>query len=401
MTTTPRIVAFRHPDWSSYGPEILAGVVESMAENEIWQLATPNKSCGEMEPVIIDSSWQGDGAILFRATPTELAHFRSRGQAVVLTSSEGPDCGNPRVIPDNRMIGRLAAHHLIECTLAHFAFIGRDETLYQNQEYAPGFRRYSRDRLEGFSGQLAEFEFAPLVHQLAGRPLWESGSWREAQMEVIGFLRSLPLPCGIFAVDDSLAALVMNAAVVAGIRIPEQLAVIGFGNDPSYCYARYPDLTTIAYPGRTIGRKAAELLWRQMQGLPLETMTVAIPVGKVIPRESSNILAVADPEIKRLITYIRLHAPHDTLRVSEIAEMSRMSLSTIKTRFTAALGHGPKTEIQKVRVNHLRHLLTDTELSLEEIASKMKFPSIHELRRFLLAETGLRLADFPRNRISE
>lgn len=389
-----RSVAIRHPVWSSYGPQIMAGVVDFMREQEPWRLATENDSYGEMEAVKIDREWHGDGLILFRATEDELAEFRRRGQAVVLTSTEGPDLGFPRVVPDNQQTGRLAAEHLIECSVPHFAFLARGETFYREAQFAPGLRRYARERLGGFRSKLAEYSMEPVVHYLKGRPLWKDQTWREVETEVMAFLDLLPRPCGLFVVDDSLGAVVLRAADRLGIQVPGELAVIGFGDDPGYCFATFPALSSIAYPGREIGRKAAAMLWQQMNGEAPAPARTEVPVQTVASRESSDTLAIEDAEIRDLVGFIRRRAPHEALRVAELADLTTLSMTTIKARFAAVLGHGPKQEIQRVRLRHLKHLLEDHRLSLAEIARLMQFGTAHELSRFFLGETGQRPTDF-------
>ena len=392
--TARRSVAIRHPVWSSFGPLVTAGVVDFMRGREMWRLVTENRSYGEMEVVSIDRDWHGDGLILFRATEEELAAYRQRGQAVVLTSTEGPDLGFPRVVPDNAMVGRMAAEHLIECAVPHFAFLARGETFYREAEFAPGLRRYARERLAGFRGKLAEYALEPSVHYLKGRPLWKAQTWREVETEVMAFLDLLPKPCGLFVADDSLGAVALRAADRLGVKVPADLAVIGFGDDPGYCFATFPALSSIPYPGREVGRIAAELLWRQMKGDEVAGDRTEIPLPDVVARESSDTLAIGDPAIRELVRLIRLRAPHDALQVSELAEHSSLSMTTIKSRFAGLLGHGPKQEIQRVRLRHLQRLLADPALSLAEIARRMKFGSAHELSRFFLTGTGQRPSEY-------
>jgi LacI family transcriptional regulator len=388
------VVGIRYPQWSAVGPGVLGGVVDFMRGREAWQLVTENDSYGEMEAVKIDEGWHGDGAILFRATELELSSFRKRGMAVVLTSTEGPDLGYPRVVPDNHEIGRRAARHLIECQLPHFAFLARGETFYREAQFAPGLRVYARLRLRGFREELQAYVHEPWVHYLRGRPLWQPHTWREIQTEVMAFLDTLPVPCGLFVADDSLGAVVLRAADTLGRKVPHELAVIGYGDDPNYCHATFPSLSSIVHPAHEIGHQAAELLRRQMDGESVDSGSRVVPVGPVIARESSDMLAIADPEIRELVRHIRLRAPHEAVRVAELADLTALSMTTIKERFAASLGHGPKQEIQRVRLRHLKHLLGDASLSLAEIARRMQFGSAHELSRFFLAEAGQRPSDF-------
>src|SRR5690606_22566599 len=154
----------------------------------------------------------------------------------------------------------------------------------------------ARLRLRGFRGELQAYDHEPRVHYLRGRPLWQPHTWREIQTEVMSFLDTLPSPCGLFVADDSLGAVVLRAADMLGKKVPHELAVIGYGDDPNYCFATFPSLSSIAHPSRDIGAMAAALLRRQMAGEAVEAGARVVPVGRAIPRESSNMLAIADPE---------------------------------------------------------------------------------------------------------
>lgn len=392
-----KIVGVRYPQWSAFGPAMLGGVVDFMRGHETWRLITENNSYGEMEAVHIDSDWRGDGLILFRATEPELADYRRHGIAVVLTSTEGPDLGFPRVVSDNAAIGAKAARHLLGCGLTNIAFLARGETFYREACFAPGFRVYARERLRGFRTELAACSIEPSIHYLRGRPLWEERGWREVQCEVSAYLETLPKPCGLFVVDDSLAAVALRAADMIGRKVPSELAVIGYGDDHAYCYSSFPVLSSIAHPAREIGRRAADLLWRQMAGEDV-TGVFSVPPGEALSRESSDSLMIADPVVRELVGWIRTDAGRDPIRVSDLAERSGLSLTTLKQRFSQHLGHSPKQEIQQARLSHLKRLLGRPGISLVDIAGRMGFATSHELSRFFKAATGMRPSGFRETR---
>ena len=392
----PKTIGIRYPVWSSYGPAVLKGITSFSERHDPWRIVTENDSYGEMEAVKIDRNWEGDGLVLFRATEEELEAFRRKGIAVVVTSSEGPAGGFPRVIPDNHQIGKLAAEHLVSCGLPHYGFIGGGETLYLEPEHVSGNRRYTRERLSGYKMALARVARQPMVKYLTGRPLWEAGTWREVEDEVAEFMRQLPLPCGLFAADDALAAVAMRVAAKCGIRVPEDCAIIGYGNDSAYCFSSVPSLSTIAHPAEAIGLLAAQRLAEQMAGDSAGARTDRLRpvVEDIVPRGSSDTLGIPDPEIKKLVSFIRLNAPHDTVRVSELTSMTDLSLTTIKARFSEFLGHSPKDEIQRVRLRHLKSLLRESRLPLPEIVDRMRFSSGQDLSRFFLRATGQSPTDY-------
>lgn len=378
------------PVWAGSTLPVLGGVVDYMRLHGLWRLVTENNSYGEMEGAKIGIGWQGDGLILYRASQKELADYKARGIAVVLLSTEGPDEDFPRILPDNRQAGSMAAEHLQGLGLQSFAFLGRGETLYQEEEFAPGIRIYARERLSGFKETLKESGHEPQVHYLPGFPLWKEDTWRDIENEVANFLMELPSPVGLFAVDDALAAVVLRAAEKINKQVPNELAVIGFGDDLSYCHASLPALSSISYPGREAGFQAAKQIDQQLHRQPVSQKNPRIPANTLLLRESTDFIAIDDEETVNLIRWIRLHAPRKSVQVSDLENQSEYSLSSIKSRFRKYLGHSPKEEIKKVRLQHLSYLLRNPTLSLSEISHAMQFSSTHEMSRFFLREAGER-----------
>ncbi|MFC4992470.1 substrate-binding domain-containing protein [Rubritalea tangerina] len=361
-----------------------------MRTHGLWRIVTENDSYGEMEAVKIGVGWEGDGVILYRATQEELDDFKERGVAVVLLSSEGPGAGVSRVLPDNLAAGRMAAKHLLSLGVKHFAYLARGETFYKEQEFAPGIRLYARERLAGFKSGLEAASYEPQVHYLPGYPLWKEDTWREIEQTVGEFLSSLPSTTGLFVADDPLAAVVLRAASKVGIEVPRDLAVLGFGDDPNYCHASLPALSSIAYPAREVGYCAAEELDRLLGSEERGAQSSRIPVEGIRKRESTDFIAIDDEETAKLVYWIRLHAPHEPVQVNDLEDQSKYSLSSIKAKFRKYLGRSPKDEIKRVRLEHLQYLLKDATVSFTEVADMMQFSSAHEMSRFFLREKGER-----------
>ena len=393
MKSRPTI-GIRLPSWAGVATPILGGVVDYMRLHGLWRLVTENDSYGEMEGAKIGIGWKGDGLILYRASADELIDFKKRGVAVVLLSTEGPDEGFPRVLPDNFEAGKLAADHLVSLGLKSFAYLARGETLYQEEEFAPGLRLYARERFSGFKKALLAHGYEPQVHYLAGFPLWEKTAWRDIENTVASFLKPLPSPTGLFAVDDALGAVALRAAEKIGKEVPNDLAVIGFGDDLNYCHASFPALTSISYPAHNAGFDAAQIIHLQLQEKEIPKSTVRLPILTIKPRESTDFIAVDDPETVQLIRWIRLQAPQKIIQVSDLEHRTSLSASSIKTRFLKHLGHSPKEEIDRVRLQHLQHLLRDPSLTFNDISHAMQFSSAHEMSRFFLRVTGERPTAF-------
>ena len=276
--------------------------------------------------------------------------------AVVNISSEGGSHGFPRVIPDNREVGRRAAEHLASLGLRDFAYVGRAAAQYNVPSWISGPRRYARERWEGFAETLAERGITARAFFLPPHPLWKATAWKIIQRELAEFLRHLPKPCGVFAADDPLAVAVRHAGAACGRRVPDDLPLLG----------------------------------EQLAGAVPAATEECVPVGVIVGRESTEFLAFDDREVARLVRWIRLNALGDPIQVSDVLAQSDLSMTLLKARFQTALGHGPKREIMDTRLRHLEYLLRTSDLPLEKIAASMRFPSIESMSRFLFRQTGRR-----------
>ena len=76
-------------------------------------------------------------------------------------------------------------------------------------------------------------------------------------------------PLGIFAMQDIFCRYLANACLHAGLRIPEDVALIGSGNEPIICIHHEPSLSSFDLGYERQGYEAAALLDRLMDGQPL------------------------------------------------------------------------------------------------------------------------------------
>jgi LacI family transcriptional regulator len=141
------------------------------------------------------------------------------------------------------------------------------------------------DRLAGYQAALAESGLA------IDPALIREGNFFQPQ----GFagaeeLFNLPeRPTAIFASNDEMAFGVMEAARVHGLRLPEDLSVIGFDDIPRAAEV-YPPLTTVRQPLEQMGRVAAEVLLKLINDPEFVVERIALPT-ELIVRGSCSPLA--------------------------------------------------------------------------------------------------------------
>ncbi len=115
-------------------------------------------------------------------------------------------------------------------------------------------------------------------------------SWRgENVEEALDRWFDLPAdrrPTAIFCASDVLALRLLEAAQARGISVPDDLSIVGVDDSPEACKASVP-LTSVITPGLQIGREAARLLLRLMEGWPASSCRLAVPVERIAIRQSS------------------------------------------------------------------------------------------------------------------
>jgi LacI family transcriptional regulator len=139
----------------------------------------------------------------------------------------------------------------------------------------------SEQRLHGYRAALAAAGIATDPELVV-----ESKFELENGARAAGQLLDLPQrPTAIFAFNDNLAIGAMQAARARGLRLPEQLSVVGF-DDAGEAAIVTPPLTTVRQPLAEMGRLAVSLLNRQLEGRRLEALHVELATRLVV-RESA------------------------------------------------------------------------------------------------------------------
>ena len=159
----------------------------------------------------------------------------------------------PWVGRDSHAIGEMAARYYLERGYTSFAFVGEPGGLY-----------WSAERRRGFAETVAAAGFGCKVRDSFTEE--EKRSWAVERKSLVRFLRGLPKPTAVFAPMDGRARLVLEACLVGGIKVPEEIAVLGVDNDPLLCESTVPALSSIHTGGYRRGQIAAEMLDALMHG---------------------------------------------------------------------------------------------------------------------------------------
>ena len=314
-----------------------------------------------------------DGVIL--RDVADLAAVRAAGvPAIVLGHAKRRVKGAVFVGVDDEAVSQVVTSHLRQRGFRNFAFCG-----YRGVPW-------SESREESYSRVLRQegFRVACLRVPLeAEHGLGTAG----AREQLKDWFQKLPRPVGLMAANDDLGEQVIELCKEAGIRVPDDCAVVGVDNDPVVCGLSDPPLSSVNIHFRQAGYRAAATLDRLMHGNPPPDWSIHAEAGDLVERQSSNRIAVEDPAVARALRFIH-NQGRGPVSVAEIARESGVSRRILEQRFRQELSQSVLQVHRAVRAAHIARLLTETDLSLAEVAEQCAFTQFSHLTRFFRAMRG-------------
>jgi LacI family transcriptional regulator len=314
-----------------------------------------------------------DGAFALVTTPGDMRIARSLPFPVVNLAGHINPRKIPSVMVDHRQIGQMAAEHLLGLGFTRLGYYGTSNMWYSCERYA------------GFSD--AARRAGAKCHSLIVHPDRHARThWRGQHQQLARWLRGLQKPAGILASIDLRAAMIVDVCLQTGLRVPDDVAVLGVDNDQAVCQLGPVALTSIARNDWKVGWEAAAMLDRAMAGIPNPRNLVLLEPEQVVMRKSTETVAVNDPLVADLIAEVRKHLDKP-FGVEWLVQRSGHSRRWLELRFREALGQPPLTVINRLRVAKAREMLSSAgraHMTLTDVAAHCGFA---DLRRFRLVFT--------------
>jgi LacI family transcriptional regulator len=344
----------------SYGRELLRGINDYSRIRGPWLFHMPNDI-----PILgipPESEWRGDGIIAQPRQNKEFLRQLVEAGIPVVNLSGPPGSGNlPAVRGNHEAVAEIAIAHFRDRGFVRVAFCGAPH----EWNWPPTGKNFLRLAEEaGLQCEIYKPTEDPGSHTLQISPL---GEW----------LKSLRKPVGLLGSNDMRAREVLDACRLAGIFVPEEIAVLGVNDDELICELANPPLSSVIHNARRIGYEAAAMLDQLMAGKDVADDVVLDPLG-VHARKSTDLLAIEDPEVAKAVRFIREHAC-EGIRVENVLEEVAMSRRSFEKRFRQSLGRPPHMEIRRVQLERVRQLLVGSDYKLQKIAEVTGFSSAQYL----------------------
>jgi len=378
MPTTKRVAVVMQPV-RPYCRAVLRGVASVSAQAN-WECILVS---ADGPPPVIDLGGFVHGLIGHFSEKVLLEHVERARVPAVDISPTHRHASLPRVSTDDVAVGRLAAAHLLSLGLPHFAFFG------SRAHY------YSLLREQGFRQAISAVGLSCHVFLGGAGAEGDGRAPREPDRPIEQWVRGLPKPIGIMASTDARALDLLAVCRKLDIDVPRSVAVLGVDNDEVFCELAVPTLSSIALSTQRIGYEAARMLDRLMEGEAAPQRELLVPPAGVVPRRSSDLPSILDPDVAAAVRYISLHV-QDDLQVADVLREVPVSRRGLEQRFLKALGRTPAAEILRAQVEVAKQLLAETEEPMNRVALAAGFSNAKQLGASFHHQTGVSPTAFRR-----
>ena len=379
-----QIIAVALPAMLSSSRAMTEGIVERHLKDRDWTIIElPMTTIGRTP--LPAGGLHLDGAIVWCEPRDEWIHdLVAQGVKVVNCGTEWVGVeGVASVHFQYADLHAAVVRHLLELELRHVTAIGH------RLDRRPASRRV----MESFAAAARQAGMTAAVFDIGGELSPAVSPQRllapEGEIALSGLLKSLPGPAAIYCASDHMGFIVCEVAGRLGLRVPEDIAVVGMGDDlvGHFCS---PPLTSVAGPARSVGYAAADCLtrWLTSEIQPFNVETV--PGGKLIVRESTvgKSGSVVMEAVRR---YISLHAVRG-LSLGELVDLSGLSVKTLVRQYRAAFGLEPLEDVHQQRLGEARRLLLSTN-SISDVAAACGFTSHSAFVNYFQRHAGCRPSD--------
>ena len=310
----------------------------------------------------VPEHWHGDGILsLHGGNRQVLAKIRREHVPVVEMGCADPRLPLPRVLPDNRQIGRLAGEHLAARGLRMLGYL-----VFADNEV-------TRERRAGLAAAAQE-------HGCQFRLFGPGDLARQ--------LRGLPRPVGLMTENDMDALRLLYLCEQAGLAVPQDVAIIGVDNDELQIATAAVPLTSVDSDPEGTGYAAARLLDALMGGAPPPPVPVRVPPRGVITRASTDVFAVPHLPTARALRHLWEHY-REPLDLDQVAAAAGMCRRRLEDAFKRQVGRSMPQEVRRLRLAEARRLLTETNAKIGAIAREVGFRDAAYLTRVFVRELGM------------
>lgn len=374
----------------SYGNKLLQGIIKYSHEHSPWvvgKIPLSFRDGNQLKTAAeIADHWKADAIIGQFRSFEDIRPFQEKGIIPVAQDFLQSFPGIINITGDYLEAGRMAARYFMERGLRHFAYYGLNGVVW------------SDGRRDGFMEVAARDAGAPLRKSDIREIKNLKTSWWYNTEKLIHWLRSLPKPVGIYCCDDNKAYNIIEACSQSqqtGLRIPEDILLLGTDNDETVCQLCMPQLSSVALDVEIAGYQVAALIEYLLNLPPKERSKhysdIIVRPTHIVTRHSTDALVNDNPYISKILRYIENNIGK-SLRVEDLVSLVPMSRRTLEETFSKSMGTSIYRYIIQTRVARFQKLILGG-LSPSQAAMELGL-EYKSLSREFKRQTGLSPKEF-------
>jgi LacI family transcriptional regulator len=337
--------------------------IEKYAQEHEWHI-----SANYAREKVIPWGWSGDGILAWLGAGDDLAEFVSQASIPTVDFSfRRSHLPFPRVLEDHAHAAGLVAQHFLSRGLRNFLFYS-DADNWSYEERGRGFV----EALQAEGRHCSWLRWHQSIAFRSGRQ-----EWRRKRDWLAACIKRLEKPVGIFAANDDQAVDILESCEVAGVKVPEEVAVVGAENCLLAPENMPTPISSVDTNLELLGYRGAELLDRIMSRPARATTLTApmrVPAAGLIVRKSSDLMAVKHPGVARSLRFIFDHC-HEPISVKDLISVAAMSRRGLHKAFIEHLGRTPGEELHRARIDRAKTLLAESNHKIEVIAGMCGYQS--------------------------
>lgn len=363
---------------SEFDRKLLRGVMKYSRENGPWlfyRMPSDFRRGQGREEWVLEwaRKWKAD-AIIGRWDEEKVNLLNRLNIPIVLQNNRSRSDVYSNLTGDYVNTGRMAARYFRKKLFINFAFFGVRHIIW-SEERCAGFQ----DEVEQFRGRFFAYKAEP-----------SANPEREA---VILWLNALPKPVALFCCDDAHALFITETCMMSGIRIPEEISLLGVDNDELLCGISDPPISSIELDVEHGGYQTCKFLHRRLLNGGGAPFNVVINPIRIIQRHSSQRYNTSDPYVERLVGFIDDNYFRD-IDMQTLVQSVPLSRRSIEMRFRKETGTSIYQYLITTRIEHFAHLLATTDLPVMDIACQAGFKDCSNIARIFKKYKGCSPLEF-------
>lgn len=350
---------------SEFDRKLLRGMVRYSKENGPWlfyRIPSDSRQGKTREELVVEwaKKWKAD-AIIGRWDESRYDLLQNLNVPIVLQNNASRSDVYSNLTGDYEGTGRLAARYFSKKLFTNYAFFGVRDVIW-SEERAKGFK----EEVQAANCRYFSYE--------------EPAGHKDVRKKVTEWLKSLPARTALFCCDDAHALFVTETCRMAGIRIPEDIAVLGVDDDDLFCEISDPPISSIQLEVENGGYMTCKYLHQQILEKKKKPFNVSISSLGIKERASTNIYNISDSQVLKIVRYIDSSYDKD-LQIEDILNLVPMSRRSVEMRFKKAMGLTMYQYLLSVRVEHLAYLLSTTDRPYVDLAYEVGFRDFGNVSR--------------------